>query len=222
MPSHTVASALIQMYLDSDAPWKFAGWIQLTGATHGLFPDDDAYLPRGLLRSDIPFIISYIDQYSKKSEDARITFSNAHSGAALVPGRAKWTTFVNNFWKYYKIHARIIAILTSENLHPLTLALGAEDESADSSQDPPWPNGTAYVPLAVEAVAIALFGNEVLNSHGHMPMKLRTTTQFLVQRTWKVIHNQILRSRQRIGKLEEGALQAFCGKPRVFFYPSSD
>lgn len=210
MPSHTVHSALVQMFFDSGAPWVFPQWKEITGVSHGLFPTDDAHLPKGLTRPDLVFLWSYFNQYNKKvKETDKIQFAAATSNSAQNPGRAIWRSWVTERWREWKIHSRIIAVLNEENRHPFTLALAFQDDSDEPSADLTWPNGSLYIPLVVDGVVLALFGVEALNSHGEVPMKLRAMAQALVQRTWKVIRNQVDRSKGRIIKLEKDAMQAF-------------
>ncbi|KAF9455565.1 P-loop containing nucleoside triphosphate hydrolase protein [Collybia nuda] len=211
MPSHTVHSALIQMHLDDGAPWVYPRWMEITGVTHGIFPDEDSPLPKGLTRQDLVYLRSYFDQYGKKvKEDDKIKFASATKNSAQVPGRRIWRQWVTDRWRDWKIHMRIISILKAENLHPISLALSAQEPDAvEMTIDTFWPPGKMYIPMAVDSVALELFGMEIQNSRGAIPPRARGIVQALIQRTWKVIHNQVDRSQGRIRKVEEEAIRAF-------------
>lgn len=203
MPSHTTHSALIQMSLAMPgAPWCYPKWQEITGIHHGLFPADDAQLPRGWSRDVANFIQSYFDQYSKKKkEDDKIKFSAARAGAHQVPGRDPWRQWVVEMWKVWDIHGRITRALAEEGLHPMTLSLGHESNA--------WPDGTLYTPLAVDSVARSLFGDEALGPHGRAHEGLRRTIQALIQRTWLNLKKQGTRSKVRILDHEKIAIAAF-------------
>lgn len=215
MPSHTIHSALVQMFFDSNgAPWTFPLWQDITSVRHGLFPDDDALLPKGWSREMANFIRSYFDQYNKKpKEDDKIKFAAAKAGADQVPGRDLWRKWVIECWKVQKIHSRITEVLSVENLHPLTVALNSTSGSIDT-----WPNGAHWVPLAVDPVSKALFGDVALNSLGRAHMELRTATQALIQRTWMNLHNQLNRNKTRIVNLEKEAIEAFESELLLFLH----
>lgn len=208
MPSHTVHSALLQMYWDdSGAPWKFPLWQEITGVRHGLFPADDALLPRGWTREMASLIASYFDQYKNQgSEDQKIQFSSGLRNANQVPGRALWKKWVTETWRLLKMHARITEVLVQENLHPLTIALSSRSGSLE------WPKATTYVPLAINPVGRTLFGVDCLDSHSHVYDELRTTISGVIVRTWINVNNQTKRSKVRIINLEKEAIEAFESK----------
>jgi hypothetical protein len=208
MPSHTVHSALVQMYWDDNgAPWQFSRWKEITGIHHGLFPDDGALLPYGWSRKTADLIASYFDQYKNLgSEEEKIKFSSGTKNASQVPGRALWKKWVTDMWRLWKIHARITEILVQENLHPLTIALSSRSGSLE------WPKATTYVPMAVDPVGRMLFGVDCLNNYSRVFDELRTTISGLIVRTWINVNNQTKRSKIRIVKLEQEAIEAFKSK----------
>jgi len=195
------------MFIDDQAPWNFPQWQAITGVIHGLFPEDDSLLPKGWTRETANSVRSYFDQYSKKKkEDDKIKFASGRAGGHQVPGRDLWRKWVTEGWKTWKIHSRIIQVLSSENLHPLTLALGSKTGSLES-----WPPGAQYIPMAVDPVGAVLFGPESQDIYGRIHADLRQTTQALIQRTWTNLYNQTQRSRTRIVNLEKDATDAFNG-----------
>ncbi|RDB15031.1 Protein CHROMATIN REMODELING 5 [Hypsizygus marmoreus] len=206
MPSHTIHSALIQIFFDSPGtPWNYPQWQDITGVRHGLFPAEDSLLPTGWSRETATFISSYFDQYNQKdSEDAKIKFAAGRANANLLPGRELWRKWVVDSWKTWKVHARITEILSRENLHPLTVTLSSPSGSLDV-----WPNGALFVPLAVDPVAHDLFGDECLNSIGRARTEIRQATQAIIQRTWLMLRNQVNRNKDRIVNLEKEAINAF-------------
>jgi hypothetical protein len=212
MPSHTIHSALTQMFIDAQAPWGFPQWQSITGVKNSLFPEDDSLLPKGWTRVNANAIRSYFDQYSKKKkEDDKIKFASGRAGGDQLPGRDFWRKWVANGWKEWKLHSKVIEVLSSENLHPLTLALNSKTGSLDA-----WPPGAQYIPMAVDPVGSTLFGPEALDNFGRVTSELRQTTQALIQRTWTNLYNQVQRSKGRIVTLEKEATEAFNGG--VFFF----
>jgi hypothetical protein len=189
------------MYIDSSAPWSFAWWKEITGVVHSLFPDNNTKLPSGSTRDQANHILSYVDQYKQKSTEERIKFASVTSNAHKVPGRKYWSSWVNERVKVWKLHARIVEVFHTENLHPLTIALGSGDDSDDLLGEMAWPNRNSYLPLVIDGVVLVLFGNEALNSHGMVLAKLRTSAQAITQRTWANLRNEIERSKGHIGKL---------------------
>jgi TATA-binding protein-associated factor len=199
------------MFTEDGSPWMYPKWQFITGVHHDLFPQDDSHLPKPWTREDANNVKSYFDQYSKKvKEDDKIKFASAKSGGTQVPGRDFWRKWVTDCWKGWKIHSKIIEVLSSENLHPLTLALSSKSRSLDT-----WPSATQYVPMAVDPVGTALFGVDCLDDLGRVSSEIRQTTQALIQRTWLVLYNQIQRSKGRIAELEKQATDAFNGKYSV-------
>lgn len=195
------------MFLNNGAPWSFPEWQAITGVLHGLFPEDDSLLPKGWTRETANSVRSYMDQYSKKkTEDDKIKFAAARAGGDQVPGRNIWRNWVTEGWKAWKIHSKIIEALSSENLHPLTLALSSKTGSLDA-----WPPGAQYIPMAVDPVGAMLFGPESLDRFGRVHAELRQTTQALIQRTWTNLYNQTQKSKARIINLEKDATDAFNG-----------
>lgn len=120
------------MFIDAQAPWCFPQWQSITGVRHSLFPEDDSLLPKDWNRANANSVRSYFDQYSKKKkEDDKIKFASDRAGGDQLPGRDFWRKWVSNGWKEWKIHSKVIEVLSSENLHPLTIALNSKTGSLD-------------------------------------------------------------------------------------------
>lgn len=223
MPSHTVASALIQLFLNTTednlngAPWTFDKFKTITGISHGLFPEEDAHLPKSWTREQSQLVRSYFDQYARiPSETAKITFAVGRKG--VVPGREIYRTFITELWRTSRMHDRITKILSVEGLHPITLAMIPEKGWVHDANDKGLglPKSLNYIPLAVDPVARALFGFEALDRSGRLPETFRGPVQTLIQRTWTNIRNQTKRSLDKIGGAEEEARKAFAGDLLVF------
>lgn len=205
MPSHTIQSAFIKLYHANGAPWSWKTWKDITGIHDGIFPPDDTLIPKGLTRKDVTDIQSYFAQYeAQPSEDAKIKFAAGSKGNP-IPGRTKWRDWMTAGWKAWKIHSRISDMLTTEDLHPLTIM-------ANNDNSLPWPQGDLYIPLAVDSVALNLFGEESLDSSGRLAAQFRPITQHIVQRTWINISKQTKRNKVRLVALEDAATKAFNGK----------
>ena len=204
MPSHTIHSALIKLFHLDGAPWNWPAWQELTGVKHGLFSADDSHLPKGLSRQDVLEIESYFNQYQAlPTEDEKIKFASQRKGT-LVSGRSKWRNWITTGWKSWKIHAVIEEALTSECLHPVSIMLTSKDLEV-------WPPGDMYIPIALDAVGLALFGGPAMDSSGRLASKYRQATQHLVQRSWITIHKQTNRNKNRLVALEEAATKSFNG-----------
>ena len=207
MPAHTIHSALIELYFAySGAPWTFSQWQTITGVTGGLFGEDDSLLPKGWDQTTADFIRSYFDQYQKKKgQDLKVKFAAARKGASEVPGRDLWRNFVTDLWKTHEIHSKITAVLTEEGIHPVQRALASRAGSIDKL-----PNSADYLGDAIDPVGKALFGDDCLDMGGvRVDMDLRGPLRSLIYRTWLNIKNQVIRSRGRIGQIEEDAINAF-------------
>jgi len=207
MPSHTIQSALIKLYHMDGAPWSWTSWMEMTGIRHGIFPSEDALLPKGLTRNDVIEIESYFSQYEAlPTEEAKIRFVTRQKGNPL-PGRNKWRDWVTSRWRDWKIHSRITEVLTNEELHPFMLMTNSKLAT--------WPQGETYIPLVVDSVAKNLFGDESLDLSGRLAGQYRQVTQQIVQRTWININKQTQRNKTRLGALEDAATRAFDGKRSV-------
>ena len=207
MPSHVIHGALVQMYYDLDgAPWCFATWKALTGVHNGLFPDDDNQLPIRWSRQTAKEISSFFDQFRAcNTEEEKISFSSVKKSGTNVPGRTIWRDWVAKIWKDRGIHEKITEVLSAENLHPYALMDG-NDSSA------PWPPANMWVPLAIDPVALALFGEECYSDGvERLRVCLRSSTGALITRTWLVLYSGLKRSRKRIEALELAAIRAFEG-----------
>lgn len=204
MPSHTVSSALVKLFYTDGAPWCWSVWKDITGIHNGLFPLDDALLPKGFTRQDVIDVESYFSRYNaQSSEDAKIRYAAGNKGDN-IPGRKKWRDWVNAMWKEWRIHGKIMDVLTTGNLHPSMIM--ANDKLGS------WPQGETYIPLIVDAVAQNLFGVESFDPSGRLAGQYRLITQQLIQRTWINIHKQTKRSQTRLLALEDAATRAFNSK----------
>jgi TATA-binding protein-associated factor len=208
MPSHTIHSALADMFHKSKgAPWTFPVWQDLTGVRQGLFSTEDNHLPAGWTRHTATDISSYFAQFRVlKSEDDQVKFSSGKKDVCLFPGRKAWKDWINRGWKKWKIHDKIIDVLVAERLHPFILT-----ESTGS-----WPDANDWVPLAVDPVGTALFGEESLDSTDRVRNDLRAATRAIIQRTWIFLHNSHKRWKNRIVQLEGEVTMAFEGSCSSF------
>ena len=194
------------MYYDEPgAPWFFPRWKELTGVRHGLFPEDDKCLPQGWTRDTADKISSYFDQYAKQPTDkAKIKFASAKSE---VPGRKAWRNWVNTLWKKQNIYLKIVDALYRGNLHPYTLAFQSGSPDA-------WPDANQFVPLAIDAVGLDLFGEECFVGD-IVRIKIRDATKALISCTWSTLYTNRTRLQNRISTLEIAAANAFQGLCRI-------
>lgn len=200
MPSHTIASALIKLWFEGEAPWHFPEWQKLTGITHGLFPTKDEHLPPQWTRTMANDISTFFNRYNAlANEDSKIKFAAASSGE-IVPGRIEWRRWVSANIAKWKLQAAIVKCLKDANIHPFSLV---ELDFVDN-----WPQATLYIPKALDAIACAMFGPESLNEAGLVGPKLRAPTQYIVQHVWNALRRQFRRSRSSLPALEAKAVSA--------------
>jgi TATA-binding protein-associated factor len=58
--------------------WNWNHWQELTGITHGLFPDDDRHLPAGWTRVNALDVKSYFTEYNAlATEELKMKFSKS-------------------------------------------------------------------------------------------------------------------------------------------------
>jgi TATA-binding protein-associated factor len=220
MPSHTAASALISLYAIDEAPWKWPQWQAITGIHHGPFPEKDELLPRGWTRQDADDIQSYFKQYSEiDGEERKIKFARGHGGSA-VPGRTKWNAYIRKSWEAWKIHNLIVTGLRQEDIHPFQItARESDDRYVHHSRSLPrstsddgcssWPNADLYIPLALDPVGDAIFGQEAFGDSSRLPAKLRRPLTVIIQRSWARLRVKSKADEKRLVAMEEQATTAF-------------
>lgn len=201
MPTDTVHAALIKMGLAvPGAPWCYETWQDITGITSGINPAEDHLLPKGWSRSDANAVQEFLTRYAAiKSEEERRKFAGLswRVGVDVVPGRALWRTFITtSYTKIWKIHRRISDVLEDSGVHPMQLMVS----SGDFDDYPP---ATSYLPVALDHIGRALFGDEALDKGGRLLRDLREPTLSLAQRTWQYLQKSHARSLRELRKLEE-------------------
>ncbi|KAJ3548525.1 hypothetical protein NMY22_g1227 [Coprinellus aureogranulatus] len=209
MPTHTIHSALIKLFLAVDgSPWNFPGWQDITSVKYGLFPDDDSRLPHGWSRDKAKEIMKYFREYEQlRTEDDKIKFAGMQRriGNDVIPGRALWRKWVTErYSRDWDIHGRIAEVIQEIELHPLQLMSACSDFKN-------FPGAASYLPAALDSIAIALFGEDCLDQTGHLQRQLRDPTLILAQRTWEQLRRSHFRDVKRLSKLEsimENTLQA--------------
>ena len=208
MPSQTAAGTLINLWI-LDAPWAYPTWQEITGIYHGLFPEDDAFLPKTWSRRDAQDVESFFEQYKTCSTEAeRVKFIRQSRGAVL-PGRAIWLKFITKGWNKWRIHSRIINQLEIHNIHPLKLMLAEGNVTK-------WPCSSLYLPEALDDIGVDLFGPEALLASNRLPTAIKECVRMLAQQTWLHIRKQVERSRTKIDVLEKGALHLVSGLSPCF------
>ena len=114
-PATQSISHIIKLFHTNSMPWC---WKDINGIYNGLFLLKDTFLPKGCTYQDAVKIQSYFSQYNAQlTEDAKIRFTSRNKGDP-IPGRKKWWDWVNMKWKKWRIHGRIMDVLTTRNLHP--------------------------------------------------------------------------------------------------------
>jgi TATA-binding protein-associated factor len=196
MPSQTAAFALIELYFTEPvgAPWNWPAWQELAGIRSGLFPKADDDLPLGWSRQDADDIRSWF--VLCRQHGYRDTT------AAVMPGKAKWNSFVQKRWESWKIHAAIVRHLRENKIHPAQIVVN------DNSFDP-WPKADGYVSTILEPLGAELFGSMALGSGEILPSGTRKCLTVFVQRSWARVRDQVKKDKGRLSVLESNARAAF-------------
>jgi TATA-binding protein-associated factor len=191
----------------SGAPWTFARWREITKCPGGLFPEVGSAASHNWTASQIKDVETYFQRYNSHLEardlPGRLSFSLTPGPKA--PGAELWRRFIINGWKSWKIHDRITRILIQKRLHPAILANHSKTPDV-------LPDSTYYIPRAVDAVGMELFGEEALDSLGNLSAKLIPMTRALIQRTWLSICTKVGNAKKKMDTLEQEAERAFEGK----------
>lgn len=189
-------------------------WQELTGVQHGLFPPDDRDLPKGWTRDDARDIQSFFHQYSQiPTHDltARHKFASAKNDT--VPGRKKWTQYVQNRWKPWGIHLIVVEALNKHGIHPLTIinsnSIPIHIDGAFNSTA--WPHSDLYIPVVIDTIAMSIFGPEAFEDADILPSPLRLPVKSIAQRSWARIGDQLKSDMKKLDEVEKSAMKAFDG-----------
>jgi hypothetical protein len=200
MPSHTAASALIELYNNASipgAPWGWPTWQKITGVKKGLFPENDCDLPPGWTRQDALDIHSWFLLCKQTGNQT----GHSEIGAAM-PGKARWIRFIQSKWESWQIHDIIVMQLREQRVHPIQIVI---NEGSLTS----WPKADGYVAAAMEHVGLAIFGSDSLGTEDIFPFAVRRCLGVFIQRSWTRIRERLQKDRGLLVDLEESALAAF-------------
>lgn len=218
-PCRLIPSLLLS--LSSISPTRcFPTWKELTGVSHGLFPEDDAQLPNGWTRDMATQVSSYFDQYhKKKSETQKMKFAayTRKIGKDIVPGRAIFRTYVTErYSKTWNLHGIISGVLSDNDVHPTQL-MSAMGSFAT------FPSSALYLPGVLDVIGLALYGPDSIDRTNHLRYELREATLILAQSTWANLNKAHNRDTKRLDKFETKVKDAFKGKhPTHILCPWAD
>ncbi|KAK7434927.1 hypothetical protein VKT23_019930 [Stygiomarasmius scandens] len=205
MPTITPMEAFLRLYhLDKNQcyPWNFPRWQELTGVYHGLFPEDDAHLPKGWSRRDADDIRSFFVQYhNQANDDLRSKFVKGGKGAPASPGREKFRKWVTTSLDRWKIHSSIEDSLIQANVHPVSMMVALND--LDN-----WPNSERHIPKVIDEIAYEFFGPEAF-INGVLIPELHINLVVLIQRSWSRIRRHFETDKKGFEGQEKEALEAF-------------
>ncbi|KAG6852776.1 hypothetical protein C0991_009199 [Blastosporella zonata] len=215
MPSATPASGLIKLYFATTPPgliWTWPAWQEVTSVHYGLFPEDDAELPRGMSRADSVSIKSYFYVYqSTGTVAARFQLATNQKGAPFHPGRKVWNSWVNKCWQRWSFHDLLVKELFAHDVHPTTLLMveGILD-SADLSKDEVWPPCNEYLPIIIDSLGKKIFGDDAFPPGSDiLPISLRNALKGLGHRVWDLIRRRITRVKSQPDHSRQNAEDAF-------------
>ncbi|KAF5343888.1 hypothetical protein D9756_011620 [Leucocoprinus leucothites] len=204
---HTSASALIKLYHMDGAPWSWPTWQETTGMTHGLFPEDDNYLPKGWTRRNATDVASYFRAYNQLTrEDQKIQFAKNNKKNTHKPGRVAWNSFVSRNWNSWGIHNIVVAELHAWDVHPMSILVRKNSVGVSA----PWPNAELYTVKIVDSLAMKLFGEDVFPDESDVLLddEIRRCLMIIIQRSWNTIRCQVSALRNRADEIEEAAASA--------------
>jgi len=207
MPSPPNSYALITLWNYDGAPWNWPAWQQLTGIPHGLFPDDDALLPRGLTRKDVVEIKSYFARFLAEPEEKRLKLHTEKSG--VVPGRDKWKKWVAAASRQWKLHSLVVDAFNENNINP--------NQIYRVSELTDWPDARSYITTALDTLGSSLFGEESLDEIGHLRNPLRQSINVIAQYSWNLMRVQHTRAQKKLDSAEHAAMAAFQGSYNRYF-----
>lgn len=210
MPSPPTSYALITLWKVDGAPWKWPAWQQLTGVRHGLFPEDDALLPRGLDCKDAVQIKSYFDRFLAEPEEKRFKLHSEKSG--VVPGRDKWKKWVAAASRQWKLHPVIVDAFNENNVNPFQIYRVSEITE--------WPDARSYITAALDTLGSSLFGEESLDEIGHLRHPLRQSTNTIAQSSWNRMRVQHARAQKKLNSAEHAAMVSFQGLFKLYLFCS--
>ena len=138
------------------------------------------------------------------SAEQKIKFASGR-GQSVFPGRQKWNKFVAKMWQKWKIHNTVVRCFRETGVHPVLIMTRA------NSMDQ-WPPADLYIPKALDAIAMELFGPEVFEDSMEIlsPPLARCLTP-IAQRAWNTIRAKVKKDRERINEVEAVALGSFRG-----------
>jgi hypothetical protein len=203
MPSPTPASALAQLYNSGAAPWNWDSWKDITGIRHGLFPENDADLPKGMARRDSDDILSYFTAYNAlPSETAKFRFASG-KGGVKAPGRTTWNEYIRRNYNKWGINGHVVQALNKANAHPVKQMLG--ENNLDD-----WPSSDQLLPQALNEIGLALFGTDAINPETENVYGfLRAPTLHIAQRAWSTLNKKFNRDRGKLQEYEKAAQLSF-------------
>ncbi|KAF8876430.1 hypothetical protein CPB84DRAFT_1752412 [Gymnopilus junonius] len=138
------------------------------------------------------FICSYFKQFKKKNgPDVKAAFTSVKKNSNQVPGHQLWHNYITQSWKTWGMHARITAILTAENCHPLTVALNLRHGSVEKLSQ-----SIDCIYPALDPIARVVFRVDSLDMS-------------LIYWTWLNLKSQVIQSRVHLTILQKEATEAF-------------
>ncbi|KAF8889787.1 P-loop containing nucleoside triphosphate hydrolase protein [Infundibulicybe gibba] len=185
MPSHTPAEAFIKLWCEDEIPWRWPAWQSLTGISHGLFPADGTppLLAGAQLMSEtfVHILISTWPKGRKKPKND-----------SLGKGREE---------RWFQVAGNGGSCLSEERIHPFTLLCNSTDK---------WPPGDMWIPLAIDSIALKLFGPESMDHTGERALsQIRVPIQICAQKSWDTLRRQYIRGRKDLERYEKSATEAF-------------
>jgi len=207
MPSITVATALGLAHAQGGIPWDIDSWKEITGVSHGLFPEDDSNLPLGISRADANDISTYFDVLSKKAtQEQQIQFSRAKD---RYTGRSLWNKWVGKKYAAWRIHDMAVKAMTDSSCHPHMIMQADELDT--------WPDTSIVANLAQPGLGLALFGTDGLTSLNMVKPSLRVLVNAITFRTVDVLKTRFNRICTKAKHYRERAEKAYLGKFWAYF-----
>ncbi|KAF5344039.1 hypothetical protein D9756_011548 [Leucocoprinus leucothites] len=202
MPSHTAPCALMRLHAFDGAPWKWPAWQERTGIFHGLFPTDDALLPKGWTRQNANDVQSYFQNYLAQPTEEK---KQQYQSKSVHPGKVVWHEFVKRNWPRWNVHDAVVGELKDWDVHPTAILI--REHNGEESD---WPHADSYSAIILNTLGLRLFGEEAfLPNSETLPLSIRRNLAIFVQKSWDSIRKSVKQLKTNAQKVENEARASF-------------
>jgi hypothetical protein len=142
------------------------------------------------------------------SEEQKVKFALVSN--KFIPGRTKWNKWITSNWEVWDVHRLTVEALRAHGVHPISLIVTNSDINF-------WPNSNHYIPIALDAIGMAIFGPEAFGDSDLLPPEIRPILTYMAQRSWARIRDQVKSDTKKLVDFEAAALKSFDGTWHAIF-----